>query len=131
MNDEKLKQILNKIGRTNVPQEVTLLAEQTLRNFSAALKIPKPQHWFLTPVRFLAAAAVIVFAFALGRWSTPITPKITTYASQSPISLTAQTNTDSFWRQKAMASMQSRPYAQSTSELLNIYKQYLKEKHND
>jgi hypothetical protein len=131
MNDEKLKQILNKIGQTDVPQEVTLLAEQSSRNFSAALKIPQPKHWLLTPVRLLAAAAVIVFAFALGRWSTPVSPKITVYAAQSSTRLTAQINNDSFWRQKAIAVMQSRPYTQSAGELLNLYKQYLKEKYND
>ncbi|MGD0077924.1 MAG: hypothetical protein ABSB91_04760 [Sedimentisphaerales bacterium] len=131
MNSEKLKQILNKIGQADVPPDIALLAGQVSRNFSAALKIPRPQHWFLTPVRLLAAAAVIVFAFALGRWSKPIPPKITIYASQSPSRLTAQSNNDSFWQQKTMAAMQSRPYAQSTGNLLNLYKQYLKEKQND
>jgi hypothetical protein len=131
MSDEKLKQILNKIGQTNVPPDIALLAGQASRNFSAALKIPRPQNWFLTSVRLFAAAAVIVFAFALGRWSTPAPPPITVYATQSPSRLTAQSKNDSFWQRKAMAAMQSRPYAQSTSELLNIYKQYLKEKHND
>jgi hypothetical protein len=123
MNDEKLKQILNKIGQTDVPPEIALLAGQSSRNFSAALKIPGQQHWFLTPVRLLAAAAVIVFAFALGRWSTPVSLKITVYAAQPPTRLTAISNSDSFWQQKAVAVMQSRPYAQSAGELLNLYKQ--------
>jgi hypothetical protein len=131
MNDEKLKQILNKIGQTDVPPEIALLAEQATRNFSAALKIPQPKHRFLSLARLFATAAVIVLAFALGRWSTPVSPKITVYAAQTPTLLTAQTNKDSFWRQKAIASMQSRPYTQSAGELLNLYKQYLKEKNND
>jgi hypothetical protein len=131
MNDEKLKQILNKIGQADVPPDISLLAGQVSRNFSAALQIPRPQYWFLTPVRLLAAAAVIVFAFALGRWSTPAPPPITVYAMQSPTRLTAQSNNDSFWQQKAIVLVQSRPYAQSTSELLNLYKQHLKEKQND
>jgi hypothetical protein len=131
MNDEKLKQILNKIGQTDVPPEITLLAEQTTRNFSAALKIPGQQQWFLKPVRLLAAAAVVIFAFALGRWSKPVSPKITIYAAQSSTRLVTQTDSKSFWQQKAMAAMQSRPYTQSAGELLNLYKQYLKEKQND
>jgi hypothetical protein len=131
MNEEKLIQILKNISQADVPPDIALIAEQTSRNFSAALKIPQPKHWLLTPVRLLAAAAVIVFAFALGRWSTPVSPKITVYAAQSSTRLTAQTNSDSFWRQKAMAAIQPRPYAQSAGELLNLYKQYVKEKQND
>ena len=123
MNEEKLKQILNKIGQTDVPPEIALLAEQSSRNFSAALKIPQQKHWLLTPVRFLAAAAIVVLAFALGRWSKPVSPKTTIYAAQSSTRLVTQTDSESFWQQKAMAAMQSRPYAQSAGELLNLYKQ--------
>jgi hypothetical protein len=123
MNEEKLKQILNKIGQADVPPDIALIAEQASRNFSAALKIPKPQHWFLTPVRLLAAAAVVVFVFALGRWSKPVPPRITIYATQSPTHPSVQADNDSFWQQKAMAAMQPRPYAQSAGELLNLYKQ--------
>jgi hypothetical protein len=45
---------------------------------------------------------------------------------------TEQENKNGFWRQKALAAMQPRPYAQTGFDktgLLNSYKQYLKEKH--
>jgi hypothetical protein len=45
---------------------------------------------------------------------------------------TAQQAKDSFWRQKALAAMQPRPYAQtsfSKIEPFNPYKQNFKEKH--
>jgi hypothetical protein len=131
MNDEQLKQVLNKIGQTDVPPEIALLAQQSSRNFSAAIQIPQPKHWFLTPIRFLAAAAVVIFAFALGRWSKPAPQAGAVYATQSTSRMTPQINNDSFWQQKAIAAMQSRPYTQSVGELLNLYKQYLKEKQND
>jgi hypothetical protein len=131
MNEEKLKQILNKISRTDIPPEIALLAEQSSRNFSAALKIPQPKIKFLTPIRFLAAAAVIVFVFALGRWSKPVPPEKIVYAAQTSVSSDLQTDKDSFWHQKAVAAMQSRPYTQSAGQLLNLYKQYVKEKQND
>ena len=131
MNSEKIEQVLKEIGDTNVPPEIALIARQASRNFSAALKIHRPQNWFQSSARLLAAAAIIVLAFALGRWSTPVSPKITVYAAQSSTRLTVQTNNESFWRQKALAAMKSRPYAQSAGELLNLYKQYLKEKNND
>ena len=131
MHDEKLKQVLNKIGQTSVPPEIALLAEQSSRNFSAALKIPQPRHWLLTPVRLLAAAAVVVLAFALGRWTKPVSPKTTIYAAQSSAHLVTQTDSESFWQQKAMAAMRSKPHTRSAGELLNLYKQYLKEKQND
>jgi hypothetical protein len=41
---------------------------------------------------------------------------------------------DSFWRKKALAAMQPRPYQQTLTtktSLLNTYKQYLKEKYYD
>jgi hypothetical protein len=131
MHDEKLKQVLNKIGQTNVPPEIGLLAEQSSRNFSAAIKISQPRHWLLTPVRLIAAAAVLVLAFALGRWTKPVSPKATIYAAQSSTRLVTKVDSESFWRQKAMAAMQSKPHTRSAGELLNLYKQYLKEKQSD
>ena len=131
MNEEKLKQILNKIGQADVPPNATLIAERASRNFDSALKIAQPKQWFFTPLRLLAAAAVMILVFAAGRWSKSI-PQ----ASPSPeIIVAAGTyngNSDSFWQQKALAAMQPRPYSQnelSQTALLNIYKQYLKEKH--
>ena len=137
VNEEKLKQILNKIGQTDVPPNVALIAERASRNFDAALKIAQPKQWFFTPVRLLAAAAVVIFAFAMGRWSGPLqqaSPGVASYAQPVSAYPAVGKNPESFWQQKALAAMQPRPYAQTQfdqTRLLNSYKQYLKEKHND
>ena len=132
MNEEKLKQILSKIGQADVPADITRIAEQTSQRFTAALNLPQPR--FFAPLRLIAAAAVIVVAFVAGRWSKPVpslntavfTPAIPAYSAQ-------QKNENSFWQQKVTAAMRSRPYVQSTTATsrLNAYKQYLKEKYND
>jgi hypothetical protein len=139
MNEEKLKQILNKIGQTDVPPNVALIAERASRNFDATLKIAQPRQWFFTPTRLIAAAAVIIFAFAMGRWSMPLqqaspSPEVAVYTKSISTYPAVDKNTKSFWQQKALAAMQPRPYTQnqtSQTALLNAYKQYLKEKHYD
>ncbi|MBN2019365.1 MAG: hypothetical protein JW749_03995 [Sedimentisphaerales bacterium] len=142
MNEEKLKQILNKIGQTDVSPDVIRIAEQTSQSFTSALNLLQsrrpPLATFFIGFKRIAVAAVIFFAFGIGlsvgRWSKPTgsfnvtayTPTISTYTSTSK-------NADGFWRQKALAAMQPRPYAQSAvgNKLLNAYNQYLKEKYND
>jgi hypothetical protein len=136
MNDEKIKQILNKIGRTEVPSNVALIAERASRNFSAVLKVPQPKHLLFSPLRLIAAAAVIIFAFAAGRWAQlPQTQlplcNLAGYASSIPTHPTNQENENSFWRQKVLTAMKPRTYTQnqhSQTALLNVYKQHLKEK---
>jgi hypothetical protein len=137
MNEEKLKQIQNKIGQADVPPNATLIAERASRNFDAALKIAQPKQWVFTPVRLIAAAAVVIFVFAAGRWSKPFPPtsslpEVASYTQPASAYPAVDKNTESFWRQKALAAMQPRPYAQTSFtniEMLNAYKQYLKEKH--
>ncbi len=129
MNEEKLKQILSKISQADVPADIARIAEQTSQRFTAALNLMQPR--FFAPLRLIAAAAVIVVAFAAGRWSKPMpslntaafTPAISAYSAQ-------QKNENSFWQQKAIAAMQPRPYVKSANltSQLNAYKQYLKEK---
>jgi hypothetical protein len=136
MNEEKLKQILNKISQSDVPPNATLIAERASRNFDAALKIAQPKQWFFTPVRLLAAAAVMILVFAAGRWSKPFPPAsplpaVASYAQPVSAYPAVGKTTNSFWQQKALAAMQPRPYSQnslSQTYLLNVYKQYLKEK---
>jgi hypothetical protein len=137
MNEEKLKQILNKIGRADVPPNAALIAERASRNFDSALKIAQPKQWFFTPLQLLAAAAVMILVFAAGRWSKPLPPtsplpEVASYAQPVSAYPAVDKNPESFWRQKALAAMQPRPCSQdelSQTALLNIYKQYLKEKH--
>jgi hypothetical protein len=135
MNEEKLKQILNQMGNTNVPPNAVLIAERASRNVSSVLKIQQPRQWFAGPVRLAAAAAVIILVFAMGRWSwqIPVTsqsPKIAVYAQTASAYPVSQSNPDSFWQQKAIAAMKPRPYTQTSlnrAELINAYKQYFKE----
>jgi hypothetical protein len=137
MNDEKIKQILSEIGRTDVPPNVAMIAERASRNFDAALRIAQPKQWLFAPVRLFAAAAVIIFVFAAGRWSKPLPPtsslpEVASYVQPVSAYPAVGKNTESFWQQKAQAAMQPRPYSQneiSQTALLNVYKQYLKEKH--
>lgn len=86
----------------------------------------------------LAVAAAIFIAFGTGfftgRWSKPARLElhyldVTGYTSVVPVYPTVQKTEDSFWRQKALAAMQPKPYAQTQTtktSLLNAYKQYLK-----
>jgi hypothetical protein len=89
----------------------------------------------------VAAAILIAFGigFSIGRWTKPtqLTPHsldITDYipaVAVHPIPLKTE---DSFWRRKALAAIQPRPYIQTQTTktmLLNAYKQYLKEKDHD
>ncbi len=139
MNEEKLKQILDKIGQADVPPNAELIAERASRNFDAALKIAQPKQFIFTPLRLIAAAAVIILVFVAGRWSKSIpqvspSPEVAAYTKPISTYTAVDKNTESFWQQKAQAAMQPRPYAQTQfdqSRLLNTYKQYLKEKYND
>ena len=106
MNEEKLKQILKNIGQSDVPPNATLVAERASRNFDAALKIAQPKQWFFTPVRLVAAAAVMMFVFAAGRWSKPLPPasslpEVASYAPSVSAYPAVGKNTGSFWQQKA------------------------------
>jgi hypothetical protein len=145
MNEEKLKKILNEIGQTDVPPNIAFIAEQTSQRFTAALNImqvQQPQRTrFVIGLRLLAAAAVILFAFAIGlsvgQRSTPPQTQLSSLnlpgdASPMLTHPTEQENKNGFWRQKALAAMQPRPYTQTGFDktgLLNSYKQYLKGKH--
>jgi hypothetical protein len=86
----------------------------------------------------LAVAAAILIAFGIGfstgRWSKPtqLAPHsldVVGYASAVMVHPATPKAEDGFWRQKALAAMQPRPYAQTQTtktSLLNAYKQYLK-----
>jgi hypothetical protein len=82
----------------------------------------------------------MILVFAAGRWSKPLPPasslpEVASYTQPaSAYPAVGKTTTNSFWQQKAQAAMQPRPYAQTSfnrTELINAYKQYLKEKHYD
>ena len=130
MNEEQIKQILNKIGRAEIPPEAAGITELTSQRFAAALGLSRPR--FFTPLRLLAAAATIILAFALGRWSKPIPPtssNITAYATSVPTHTSGRKDNDGFWQQKMLATMRPRPYARTGFDkggLLKSYKQYLR-----
>jgi len=142
MNEEKLKQILNKIGQTDVPPDIARIAEQTSRSFTSTLGALQARRLpFFIGFKQIAVAASILLTFAIGltvgRWSKPPQAQLSsldlsTYASSVMTHPTVQQDKDGFWRQKMLAAMQPRPYTQnqlSQTALLNVYKQYLKEKH--
>ncbi len=91
----------------------------------------------------LTVAAAILIAFGIGlfigRLSKPTQSKphsldINGYIQVVATHPTPPTEEDSFWRRKALAAMQPRPYIQTQTTkttLLNAYKQYLKEKDHD
>ena len=130
--------LINNVGYAK-PQYLEKLKQQT----SAGTR---PNMWRIITkgrVTKLAVAAVILITFgigfSIGRWSKPtqLAPPsldVTRYTSAVPVYPTAPKAEDSFWRQKTLAAMQPRPYAQSQFDkisLLNTYKQYLKEKYYD
>jgi hypothetical protein len=145
MNEEKLKQILKDIGQTEVPPNAAHIAEQASQRFADTLNILRAQRpplaTFFIGFKRVAVAASILFTFAIGlsvgRWSKPMPPasrlpEVASYTQPVSAYPTAGKNPDSFWQQKALAAMQPRPYSQneiSQTALLNVYKQYLKEKH--
>jgi hypothetical protein len=142
MNEEKLIQIFNKISQAEVPPDITRIAEQTSQSFTAALSVlqaqrPQRTRYFIG-LRLLAAAAVVLLVFAIGlsvgQRSAPPQAQLSLlnlpgYALPVPTHPAVQQAKESFWRQKVLTAMQPRPYAQPTANLLNAYKQYLKEKH--
>ncbi len=146
MNDEKLEQILRSIGVQHVPDEVARLAEHTAESFTAALRFIHAQQLVRTPfivgLKRIAAAAVIVIVFSIGlgvgRFSK--SPAEKTPSLDVPAYTTALLPTpgrkpeNGFWQQKAIAALKPRPYvsrAATKTDLINAYKQYLKEKHYD
>ena len=131
MNEEKLNQILSKIGQTDVPQDISLFADSASRNFSACLNIPRPRQSFLTPLKLIAAAAIIIVTFFAGRLSTPAASPETAAYTNITASVSSENNHNDFWHQKMVAAMQPRPYAQVQFEKIrysNTYKHYFEEK---
>ncbi len=134
MNEEKIKDILKKIGSSDIPGNVKLIAENVSRNFDMSLKAVQPKEPVFTFYRLLAAAAVILIAFAAGRWSKIAGPTPPFEITANPVSAYSLSDkkTGSFWQQKAMAAMNQKPQASFANiERLSAYKQYLKEKYND
>jgi hypothetical protein len=145
MNEEKLIEILKNIGQADVPPNIAHIAEQTSQRFAAALSILQAQRpplaTFFIGFKRIAVAASILLVFALGlslgRWSKPPQTQLSSldlsaYATSLMTHPTAQQDKNSFWRQKTLAAMQPRPYAQTRFDRTSLpfgNKQYLKEKH--
>ena len=142
MNEEKLKQILNRIGGASVPTDAGGIVEQNQQSFTTALRLlGHESSLWLRGFKRSAIAVCILFAFAIGRWSRP--PGMSPYSLSLDTDADTQTtssfseiydDSDDFWRQKAITATQPRPYVQSRfteSDLTNAYKQYLKENNYD
>lgn len=137
MNEEKLKQILSEIGGAGIPPNIAQIAEQNQQSFAAGVRLFRSNTASrLTGFKRIAIAACILIAFVTGRWSRPLQAPTyplydDTYETTAPHADVHNDGYD-FWRQKALAAMQPRPYAQTSfaeTHLMNTYKQYLKEKH--
>ena len=147
MSKESIEDILKEIGSEDVPTDVHKLAEDTATDFDKTLlQAKKLKHYILwenitkSRITELAAAAAIFIAVGIfiGRWSKPTPPPhslhVTSFTSAVSMYPAANKTEDSFWRKKALAAMQPRPYPQTLTtktSLLNTYKQYLKEKYYD
>jgi len=146
MNRENIEEILNKLGKEDVPADVHKIAQETSEQFSKTLIPPRQhilwQHIVESGITKLAVAATIFITFGIGfsfgRWSKPTPPPhsldVTSLTSTVSVYPAANKTEDSFWRQKALAAMQPRPYPKThitKTSLIDAYKQYLKEKHYD
>jgi hypothetical protein len=146
MNSERIEEILKNIGAEDTPADVHKIAQELSRNFNKTLTKPKQTKRYIlkkTRLTELAVAAVILIAFSvgfsIGRWSKPsqLTPHsldIDGHLSSVSVYSAPSKEEGSFWRRKALAAMQPRPYIQTQTtktSLLNAYKQYLKEKNYD
>ena len=142
---DKIKELINKSDVQTGPETGKKILGEALE-YLEKLKQQKssgtgPNIWITimkAKVSKLAVAAAIFIAFGIGfstgRWSKPtrLAPPsidVTGYTSAVPMHPTAPASKDGFWRQKALAAMRPRPYAQTQTtktSLLNTYKQYLK-----
>ena len=107
--------------------------------------VTEPNTWrFITKggVMKLGVAAAIIIAFgigfSIGQRSKPAPPPhlldVTGYTSAVSVYPTTPKAQDGFWRRKALAAMQPRPYTHTQitkTSLIDAYKQYLKEKYHD
>jgi hypothetical protein len=93
-------------------------------------------------VKIAVAAAILIafgIGFSVGRWSKPTRPArysldVTGYTSAISVYPTVPKAEDSFWRQKALAAVQPKPYIQNQftkTNLIDAYKQYIKGKYYD
>lgn len=130
---------LDKRVHNDISQTLTKLQKIESARVKPNIRVSITKGW---AAKLAVAAAILIafgFGFFTGRWSNPVRPTphsldVTGYTSVVSVNPTAPKNEDNFWRQKALAAMQPRPYAQSQfdkTSLLNAYKQYLKEKHYD
>ncbi len=123
-----------------VHNDISRMPDKTQKIESAQAELCIWRYIMKGGVAKLAVAAAIIIAFGIGfstgRWSKParLAPHsldVTAYTSTALAYPTAPKAEDSFWRQKALAATQPRPYAYAQftkTELLSAYKQYLKEK---
>lgn len=137
MNNDKLEQILKGLSAADVPAEVRILAEETGDNFTVALKLLQSQESLFSRRRIigyaLAAAAMVVLAFIGGFMAgvsghggpPPAHGSAVVQASDGDAS-------QSFWRAKAIAIMESKPQLQGgrqSRNWMNAYRQYKERNH--
>lgn len=136
------RRVHNDISRTLAESEKHAMSE--VEGTESARAKPKIRRSTTkgVAVKFAIAAAILIafgIGFFTGRWSNPTRPvphslDVTSYTSGVPVYPTVPKAEDSFWRRKALAVMQPKPYVQNKinkTNLIGAYKQYIKEKHYD
>jgi hypothetical protein len=146
MDNKKLNEILEQLGGEKPTEDVHKLAEEISRqsvDVLSILRIPGFGRVRISLFRFAAAAAVIIFVFTFGfytgKQSSLSQFRVSSlnssgFSGQYLQQKTNKQSEDSFWHQKALAAMQSKPCSQIKSGRVNIikaYRQYIQEKYND
>jgi hypothetical protein len=146
MHNEKLNEILERLGGEKPPEDVHKLAEEISRRSVDVLSFPQVSTFgrkLISPLRFAAAAAVIIFVFTfgfyIGKQSESSQFQVSSlnsggFPGQYPQQEINKQSEDSFWRRKVLAVMQSKSRSQikfSRVDILQAYRQYIQEKCND
>jgi hypothetical protein len=146
MNNKKLNEILEQLGSEKLPEDVHKLAEEISyrsMDFLSFLRIPGFGRNRISPFRFIATAAVIIFVFFfgfyIGKQSLPSQFQVSSFNNgaflrQYPQQETHKQPEDGFWHRKVLAVMQPQSRSQikfSKVDILQAYRQYIQEKHND
>jgi len=146
MSNEKLNEILGKLGSEKLPGDVHKFAEEISHRSVDVLSFPRVSTFGpvrMSLFRFAAAAAVIIFVFTfgfyVGKQSSPSQFQVSqlkngSYLEQYPGQTADEQKQDGFWRRKALAVMQPKSRSKiklSKVDILQAYSQYFQEKHND
>jgi hypothetical protein len=155
MDRGNIEEILKGIGGEDIPAEVRNISEETSESFTRALKFLRSRHsryivafeWLVGSFRRFAVGAVVaavILAFVvgvgLGRWSKsrtvtdmPESLMISPGPTVKWPSYAVDDSGEGFWRAKAVALLQSKPYRKDINYtrkegFWDVYTKYLRKK---